>query len=356
MSPPCASGPPPKYCLPDCRRTGANPCKAGTTCDSSTGLCAWIPCDAPDFPGCLTGMTCDPSYDPATELPGRYYLFGTDQDPNVQEPLGAPALTEAQRDAAAAGCVFLRCDESGSYHCAEGFECDVDDAGPTSIGCLPLSCEEVGQCVSASFVCEPTSSNPRPAGRDFRGCVPRNCDEGHACGPDDLCDFSKPGDDFGCAPVSCEESGRCPMHHVCDPAPAMPGSGQAPAVDKNGCRSARCELDEYACPNGKVCAPEQPNADMFGCTPAPPPPSTGGASGTGGTGARAGSSNGETGGSASGGAGSTGSDAGTSGAPPVSGSSGTSGAPARSNCRQDSDCAGQYCVNGACSSELGLCR
>jgi hypothetical protein len=91
------------------------------------------------FIGCLPGMQCDPTYQPAdaTAL-GRYSLFGTEQSPDNSVMNGVPIPTLEQLRAIASNCVFLRCNEPGAFACAPGFRCDVAAAPPTSSGCVPI--------------------------------------------------------------------------------------------------------------------------------------------------------------------------------------------------------------------------
>src|SRR5262245_60703298 len=61
---------PQAYCVRDCTDPMAKPCGEGYRCGSSK-VCEAIRCDDPDYPGCPTGMSCDPAATPDAE-PGRY--------------------------------------------------------------------------------------------------------------------------------------------------------------------------------------------------------------------------------------------------------------------------------------------
>ena len=200
----CASGALPScpmymVCQAPCSDPTALPCGPGTLCRSS-GLCEVVRCDESEYPGCPTGMTCDPTVDPATTLRGGYSLFGTDQYPYTDYDHG-PMLTSEQNAAAAARCVFLLCDEPGAFGCADGFLCDAGNAS-TSTGCVGIPCGELGRCASDAFICEPTSAGRRNELVDPHGCVEKNCEEGHPCPNGFRCDPSSPqgplGDVYGC--------------------------------------------------------------------------------------------------------------------------------------------------------------
>jgi hypothetical protein len=229
-------------------------------------------------------MTCDAATQPGAGYPGRFSLFGTDQYATTDRDRG-PMLTERQTAAVAAGCVFLRCDESGAFDCAEGFRCDTALAEPTSIGCIGIPCAELGTCSGAAYVCEPTSTERRPPAVDAHGCVTKNCEEGAPCPESTTCDFTKEGDAMGCAVIRCDDpGGSCPRENTkCDPAPALLPSGLVPVPDAFGCVPEHCEVDGAACTEGTQCAPENPRGDARGCVaPEPPEPPDAGASGAGG--------------------------------------------------------------------------
>jgi hypothetical protein len=329
----------PSSCVTDCAAAGANPCPMGTLCGPS-GACQQVRCDQPAHPGCPTGMTCDPSYVAganAQEPPGRYSLFGTDQYPQPAVLDAGPIVSERQEQAIAAGCVFLRCNESGSFDCAPGFGCDISHAAPSASGCLPIPCSEWGACSSDQFVCEPTSSQKRPRASDVHGCVSRNCEEGLACPPYSACDFSRPGNEAGCAYLRCDEpGGGCPSDFKCEPNPQPLPSGLQPGADQSGCSLRRCDLDGLICRDGLICAPDDPAAALTGCA-APPASPSGGAAGqqTAGGSSGAPSSDGAT--------------------PSAAGSPG-SDASVPADCLVDADCAHAYCVKGHCTAIAGVCR
>jgi hypothetical protein len=203
-------------------------------------------------------------------------------------------LTERQTQAVAASCVFLRCNESGAFDCAEGFRCDVSNAPADGSGCVGIPCDELGACSSDAFICEPTSTGPRPAAVDAHGCVSRNCEEGVECPESTECDFTRPGNGFGCAYLRCDEpGGSCPRPVTkCDPEPEPLPSGVVPRPDVNGCVVMHCETDGVSCPDTAICAPTDPRASENGCAPFPEPPDAGvggtGGSGVGGTSGNAG--------------------------------------------------------------------
>ena len=322
-------------CVADCAAAGANPCPTGTTC-SPSGLCTELRCDQPSHPGCPTGMACDPSYrrdSNPQEPPGRYSLFGTDQYPEFAVKDMGAVLSERQDHAVNAGCVFLRCNESGSFDCAKGYRCDVTHAAPSSSGCLPIACGEWGACSSDQFVCEPTSSQARPALTDPHGCVSRNCEEGRACPALSVCDFSRPGDAAGCGYLRCDEpGGGCPNADLkCEPNPQPLPSGMMPGVDVHGCSLRRCDLDGLICPAGMICAPDDPAAALTGCSKQPPDIVVAqGGSGSGGASSDASAGNGP-------------------------GSAGTEPST-QVQCQSDAECPNEQCVNGRCSAIVGECR
>ena len=174
-------------------------------------------------------MTCNPALtlDATTSRPeGGYVLTGTDQ-----LPPGAPSqLTQRQSEAARAGCVFLRCDESGAFDCAEDHRCDPLNADPITTGCVGIPCRELGHCSSGEFVCEPKDTRTRSVLRDAHGCVQTHCEEGHACPAFSACNFESPGDGRGCGYLRCDEpGGGCAAGKKCEPEP------NASPTDVNGC-------------------------------------------------------------------------------------------------------------------------
>jgi hypothetical protein len=230
-------------------------------------------------------MTCDPMAVQRPDLPFPYSLFGTDQYPHLDFDHG-PVLTERQTAATHIGCIFLRCDESGGFDCAEGFRCDVASAPPTTTGCAGIPCGELGRCSGDEYICEPTSPQPRPSMVDAHGCATKNCEEGVVCPVSTECDFTRPGLGIGCAYIRCDEpGGSCPREDFkCDPDPAPVPSGQTAVPDSYGCVPEHCALDDYVCPVDMVCDPTNPLGTLAGCAPPKPPdPETGGTGGTGGT-------------------------------------------------------------------------
>jgi hypothetical protein len=186
-------------------------------------------CDDVSHPGCPTGMTCNPALmlDASMSRPeGGYSLTGTDQLP----PGAPPELTARQSEAARAGCVFLRCDESGAFDCAEDHRCDPMNAEPITTGCVGIPCQQLGRCSSSEFVCEPEDTRARSAIKDPHGCVQANCEEGHVCPSFSRCNFDSPGDGRGCGYLRCDEpGGGCAAGKTCQPEPgALP-------TDVNGC-------------------------------------------------------------------------------------------------------------------------
>lgn len=128
-----------RVCIANCSDASSNPCADGFVCSGTQ--CVPLRCDHANHPGCPTGMTCDPALmlDTSTPHPeGGYLLTGTDQVPPGSPPNTTPALTARQREAARSGCVFLRCDESGGFDCADGHRCDVAHAEPSTTGCVSL--------------------------------------------------------------------------------------------------------------------------------------------------------------------------------------------------------------------------
>jgi hypothetical protein len=246
--------------------------------------------------------------------PGRYSLYGTDQYPEDFER--GPMLSAQQEAAIAARCVFLRCNESGSFDCRDGFRCDVERAEPLSSGCLPIPCAELGRCSSDAFICEPTSIEMRPALVDAHGCVSKNCEEGAVCPESTECDFTRPGTSAGCAYIRCDEpNGSCPREGTkCDPEPAPLPSGATPEPDTYGCVPRHCAIDGIECPEGAECDPENPSSLATGCVWVPEPPDagaggSGGMAGFGGSESFAGS--GALGGTATGGSAPNGGSSGT---------------------------------------------
>ena len=232
-------------------------------------------------------MTCDPTVEPGTGLPGRYSLFGTDQYPRTDSDHG-PMLTAEQLLAVAARCVFLRCDEPGAFGCAEAFQCDTASAPPLGSGCVATPCGELGRCSTDAFICEPTSMAPRPATVDAHGCVEKNCEEGRPCAELYRCDAASATSVDGCAPIRCDEPGgacvseatKCAPDYVREQLP----SGIVYAPDAHGCVHKRCDIDDYPCQVGMVCDPAN-SRSTDGCVNSsiPPDPGGGGTSGTAGT-------------------------------------------------------------------------
>lgn len=259
-------------------------------------------------------MTCDAAATMPDPYPGRYSLFGTDQ--YAEDFDRGPLLSAQQEAAVAAGCVFLRCNESGSFDCRDGFRCDVERAEVTSSGCVPIPCAELGRCSRDEFICEPASVEMRPVLVDPHGCVSKNCEEGAVCPESTECDFSRPGTSAGCAYIRCDEpGGSCPREDTkCDPEPSALPSGMTPEPDSYGCVPRHCAIDGIECPEGAECDPENPSSLATGCVWLPEPPDagvggSGGTGGFGGTGALAGT--GALGGTATGGSAPNGGSSGT---------------------------------------------
>ncbi|HEX6273980.1 MAG TPA: hypothetical protein VFZ53_13120 [Polyangiaceae bacterium] len=267
----------PNVCVQRCTQTS---CAQGQVC-RDTGVCGVPQCDEPGVEACPAHWRCDPALAKTEPL--------LDSDSAVERTL------EDDR-AIARGCVRKRCDVADGHMCREFWACAPGETTGGS-GCVPMPCEETGHCVTDQYICEPTSSNSRPAGVDHFGCVFRNCEEGLAClAPTNsdpsvaYCDFSAPNaDSSGCALRTCAEGNRCVETFVCDPS--------------------------------------SPQANRIGCVPDP----AAGGSGSGGTGSGAASGNGGDGGATNNGgtsnggttsAGGTTNDAGTTS---TGGSSGSNG-------------------------------
>jgi hypothetical protein len=234
------------------------------------------------------GMSCDPMFDPATGIPGRYSLFGSDQYPYADDDRGNTYLSDEQRAAVTARCVFLRCDEAGAFACREGFRCDVANAPTTTVGCVGIPCAELGRCSNDLFICEPTSAGPRYPTVDAHGCVLRNCEEGGVCAARQHCDVTRATEGDGCVTTRCNDpGGECSPDEKCAPEmqPQPLPSGQVIAPDAYGCVPKRCDLDLLSCPSGMACDPSGTLADMHGCVPWTDPGigGTGGTAGTAGT-------------------------------------------------------------------------
>jgi hypothetical protein len=232
--------------------------------------------------------------EPGTGLPGRYSIFGTEGYPYTDFDHGA-ILTNDQVAAIAARCVFLRCDQPGAFGCADAFRCDVANALPLSSGCVGIPCGELGRCSTDAFICEPTSTGPRPVTVDAHGCVEKNCEEGRPCAELYRCDAARTTNVDGCVPIRCDEPGgacvseltKCAPDYVREQLP----SGLVYAPDAFGCVYKRCDIDDFPCPAGQVCDPAT-SRSTDGCTapPVPPDPGGGGTSGTAGTSGTSGTS------------------------------------------------------------------
>ena len=250
--PNCVAG-----CIADCSASDSSPCDDGTICRGTS--CVPLRCDDAEHPGCPTGMTCEPEglLDPSNPRPvGGYELVGTDQGSPGAAANGPSPLTERQQKAAQAGCVFLRCDESGAFDCADGYRCDTATAPSITTGCVAVPCQESAPCSTPDFVCDPPNAHPHAGAKDPHGCVLANCDEGHTCPRFTTCNFETPGDGRGCGYVRCDEAGG-------------------------------------GCDEGFVCAPEDVNGGFTGCVPIVVEGSAGssgngGAAGASGAGASAG--------------------------------------------------------------------
>ena len=220
----------------------------------------------------------------------------------------APGATETDDPtrAAARGCVRTRCDETDGYVCLTDWECAPDRAADDS-GCAGIPCERLGHCSSDQFyVCDPTSSAPRPDTKDPFGCVPRNCEEGYPC------TYTYNGENFAYCDAGSPEADiyGCSIHD-CATMPSACASGSfrcepgASNADRLGCVPVLC-TEGYACTEGWTCDPDGVGHNQFGCVALP--------AGTGGAG-------GSSGGAGSAGTGSAGSSAASGG----KGSGGTAG-------------------------------
>lgn len=221
-------------------------CAEGERCRSG-GQCELAPCDEPGAPACPAAMHCDPAVAATTSNPA---VNGVTYDPAIV--LGT-----------ARGCVVTTCDEAGGVECLELWRCDPTN-GVDRGGCVPIPCQESGQCSSEAMICEPTSTRRRPTNTDAQGCIARNCDEGLLCSYTvngmnvGYCDFDGPySSATGCAALPCDQvDGSCSGGLLCDP-----GSPQA---DERGCRRSSCR-EEAACPEGYTCDPQHASADQIGC-------------------------------------------------------------------------------------------
>jgi hypothetical protein len=232
------------------------PCAANEACGED-GHCRAVRCDEVDFAGspadmgCPAEMECDPSYDytDVSQPIGRYDLSGT-----------GTAASHDQLLASRAGCVFRSCDDPAGIACTTGYRCEPS-TDATNTGCVGVPCGELGSCSSDYYICEPTSSAPRPVSIDAHGCVAKNCEErGGDCGERQICDASRPdARDDGCDYLRCDEpGGSCPLVNTkCDP--------DAERADLYGCGPNQCGLGEYECDQGFVCEPSHENANQFGC-------------------------------------------------------------------------------------------
>jgi hypothetical protein len=277
-------------------------------------------CDQPSAPACAEHWHCDPvSAASASTTP----IMGAAE---TDEPVRA-----AQR-----GCARTRCDQSGGFICLTGWECAPDRATEDT-GCAAIPCDRLGHCSSDTvFICDPTSSGPRPDTKDAFGCVPRNCEEGYACtfnynGENfAYCDASSPDtDSYGCRVHTCVEmpSACASGSYRCDPG--------APTANRLGCVPVSC-TEGYVCADGWTCDPSGTGHNVFGCVPdVSATGGAGGGAGSGGSGAGVAGTTGGTGAvggtNASGGAaGSAGLNGGggsiaTGGSGAVGGTSGTAG-------------------------------
>jgi hypothetical protein len=299
-------------CGPPCTSTNGA-CLTDEVCETN-GECRLPACDEADGMACPDHWRCDP---PTAEAEAVQPMFGANEAdaPNYAR--------DAER-----GCTRIRCDEPLGYTCKDGWECDPQNAADPS-GCVALPCVEAGRCSDDTrFICEPTSSSPRPMGGDAHGCVLRNCEEGYPCirYVNDInvgyCDFGGPwADPFGCAWRPCDQSSSpCNTNQRCEPASTF--------ADVRGCRPITCA--EVASCGVLVCDPSDPNADLRGCVP-PPGSGAGGMGGTAGnsggaTSGQAGTSGNGQGGNSNGG--SAGSSGGRGGIGASGGGSGVGGASA----------------------------
>jgi hypothetical protein len=246
-------------CEPGCPTIA---CPDDMTCERAR--CRPLRCDEVGGPSCEEHWRCDPAAAP--------------NEPLENEGSRELDLSNAQHQIDR-GCVRIRCGEPGGYTCKDdvggGWACDPENAIDGS-GCVASPCSESGICSDSSFfICEPTSSNPRPAGVDPHGCVPRNCEEGIACllansatGMNvGYCDFEGPYvDERGCAIMQCVSDAECDLSQVCEPGSA--------GVIRTGCRQRRC-TEGYTCPSGLRCDPS--SATLTRCVP-----DSGGTAGSGG--------------------------------------------------------------------------
>jgi hypothetical protein len=217
------------------------PCASTQTCENAR--CRNLRCDETGGPVCETHWRCDPAAavnEPAVNVGSREIDSGN----------AAGAI--------AAGCVRMRCNEEGGFTCKDfnggGWVCDPENTTDGS-GCRALSCAEKPGCSNdTAYICEPTSTNPRPADVDPHGCVRRNCEEGVECmiinsqiGENvGVCDFtSQFADEFGCVPRPCETDAECLAFELCDPAGVS---------NIWGCRARRCD-EGGACQAGYHCDP-----------------------------------------------------------------------------------------------------
>lgn len=240
----------PSVCVASCPTTA---CRDFETCEED-GHCLAQRCDEPGAVACPERFRCDPALaaSEATSMQGS----------TLSDPANAVA-------AIAHGCVRERCDQTNGFACKELWECAPDRATDPS-GCVALSCAETGECSGAGYICEPTSTNRRPAGEDPHGCVPRNCEEGSSCSidlvpytgadpiPVGYCDFDGwRSDERGCAQKNCEDGVvECDANETCEP--------DGPSADLLGCRALDCR-EGYSCPDGTLCDPGSAGADQHGC-------------------------------------------------------------------------------------------
>jgi hypothetical protein len=241
-----------------------------------------VACDQPSAPACAAHYHCDPAAAKSAST----------------KPIEGATETDDPTRAAARGCIRTRCDESGGFPCLSDWECAPERALEDT-GCAAIPCTELGHCQDDDYyICEPTSSAPRPNLKDSFGCVPRNCEEGFDC------TYNENGENFA----------------YCD--------AGAPEADPYGCRIHDCTEMPSACAAGSFrCEPGDPTADRLGCVPA----GAGGSGGTGGSGGAGGSTGGSGGSTLGGGSGTagvagalTGGTAGKGGAGGTAGSGGSS--------------------------------
>ncbi len=218
---------------------------------ADSGHCIIVYCDDERHPGCPEGMACDPQLRIELDIVGGYRPYGTEEEHGEAGPPSA-AITLNERFS---GCIFLRCDQDGARPCADGFYCDTDAAHEQTTGCVPIPCDELGRCSSVDLICRAESSGP---GIDAHGCVRPNCAEGGVtCRRGEACVPDRPGaDSNGCAPARCDDGLVCDpkLYRGCDPALAAGA----------GCIPKRCDEDMW-CDRMKLCHPDHPTADPFGC-------------------------------------------------------------------------------------------